>query len=104
RRHTRSYGDWSSDVCSSDLTYRARLAGWYLTGDLGYRDEEGNYYHVDRDPDAVVGNGFYTALSEERILAACPEVFDCTVVIAREDGRIVTDVLLELTSEADQDT
>src|SRR5207248_8558018 len=21
RRHTRSYGDWSSDVCSSDLPY-----------------------------------------------------------------------------------
>src|SRR5207248_8643088 len=23
RRHTRSYGDWSSDVCSSDLFFRA---------------------------------------------------------------------------------
>src|SRR5207248_8154148 len=22
RRHTRSYGDWSSDVCSSDLSWR----------------------------------------------------------------------------------
>src|SRR5437867_1458996 len=25
RRHTRSYGDWSSDVCSSDLEIRVRL-------------------------------------------------------------------------------
>src|SRR5207248_6861414 len=25
RRHTRSYGDWSSDVCSSDLFYFSRL-------------------------------------------------------------------------------
>src|SRR5207248_8940175 len=24
RRHTRSYGDWSSDVCSSDLVPRGR--------------------------------------------------------------------------------
>src|SRR5437867_10777114 len=24
RRHTRSYGDWSSDVCSSDLLRRSR--------------------------------------------------------------------------------
>src|SRR5437867_9396117 len=23
RRHTRSYGDWSSDVCSSDLFFRS---------------------------------------------------------------------------------
>src|SRR5207248_6313811 len=26
RRHTRSYGDWSSDVCSSDLRSLAALA------------------------------------------------------------------------------
>src|SRR5207248_5815638 len=26
RRHTRSYGDWSSDVCSSDLRFRS--AAW----------------------------------------------------------------------------
>src|SRR5574340_1628789 len=25
RRHTRSFGDWSSDVCSSDLSPRVRL-------------------------------------------------------------------------------
>src|SRR6266487_6813249 len=28
RRHTRWTGDWSSDVCSSDLFVEARLAGW----------------------------------------------------------------------------
>src|SRR5437762_8678503 len=27
RRHTRYIGDWSSDVCSSDLPVRARLPG-----------------------------------------------------------------------------
>src|SRR5207248_5612955 len=27
RRHTRSYGDWSSDVCSSDLEVAVELAG-----------------------------------------------------------------------------
>src|SRR5256885_3889297 len=30
RRHTRLQGDWSSDVCSSDLT--AQVAGWIRTG------------------------------------------------------------------------
>src|SRR5207248_7735904 len=36
RRHTRSYGDWSSDVCSSDLL-PATLLGltWRLWGRLG---------------------------------------------------------------------
>src|SRR5207248_6923516 len=31
RRHTRSYGDWSSDVCSSDLCWR-RLRDWQEAG------------------------------------------------------------------------
>lgn len=97
RSPTLSPGYWNDSV----TTFRARLAGWFLTGDLVYYDEDGNFYHVDRDPDAVVGDGFYTALSEERILAACRDVLDCTVVIVPEDGRIVTDVLLELVSDAD---
>src|SRR5207248_8413101 len=29
RRHTRSYGDWSSDVCSSDL-FRVAITSEYL--------------------------------------------------------------------------
>src|SRR5207248_10205762 len=32
RRHTRSYGDWSSDVCSSDLA--ARKPGGRLAADI----------------------------------------------------------------------
>src|SRR5205807_2902144 len=30
RRHTRLQGDWSSDVCSSDLTHRAPSARLFL--------------------------------------------------------------------------
>ncbi|RKE23365.1 class I adenylate-forming enzyme family protein [Streptomyces sp. TLI_171] len=88
----------------SAATYRNRLDGWYLTGDLMYRDEEGYYFHVDRAVDAVdLGGGewLYTALSEERILAACPDEHDCTVVSLQVDGRVVTDVLLALRPDAD---
>jgi len=86
-------------------TYRDRLNGYYLTGDLMYRDEAGYYYHVDRAGDALdLGDGdwLYTALSEERILKHCPDVRDCTVLAAREpDGPVVTDVLLLLAPDAD---
>ena len=87
-------------------TYRSRLGGYYLTGDLMYRDAEGYYYHVDRAIDAVDlggGNWLYTAMSEERILMRCPDVRDCTVVAGRADGQIVTDVLLLLAAGADPD-
>ena len=89
----------------SAATFRTRLNGYYLTGDLMYRDEEGFYYKVDRASDAVDlgdGNWLYTALSEERILVRCLDVRDCSVICAREaDGTPVTDVLLVLRDGAD---
>ncbi|MFG1891466.1 class I adenylate-forming enzyme family protein [Micromonospora sp. NPDC049051] len=93
-------GYWNDSV----TTYRFRQRGWYLTGDLVYADAEGRYYHLDRAVDSVdAGDGrrFYTALSEERVLAACPDVTDCTVVITSGPGGVVTDVLLELVAGAD---
>ncbi|GAB3178951.1 acyl-CoA synthetase (AMP-forming)/AMP-acid ligase II [Micromonospora palomenae] len=97
-------GYWNDSV----TTYRSRLRGWYLTGDLVYADAEGRYYHLDRAVDSVEladGRRFFTALSEERILAACPDVTDCTVVIVKQDdGTVVTDVLLELAAGADPGT
>ncbi|MFC9689708.1 class I adenylate-forming enzyme family protein [Kribbella sp. NPDC056951] len=94
-----SPGYWNDSV----NTYRFRLNGWFVTGDLVYRDETGHYFHLDRIPDAVAGfDGpqLYTSLSEERILAAIPEVVDCTVVIVAEGGQYAADVLLELTPDA----
>jgi acyl-coenzyme A synthetase/AMP-(fatty) acid ligase len=93
-------GYWNDSV----TTYRSRLRGWYLTGDLVYADAEGRYYHLDRAVDSVrAGDGtwYFTALSEERILAACPDVADCTVVIVAGAGGVVTDVLLDLAADAD---
>jgi acyl-coenzyme A synthetase/AMP-(fatty) acid ligase len=95
-------GYWNDSVA----TYRNRFAGYYLTGDLMYRDDEGYFYHVDRAVDAVdLGDGdwLYTAMSEERILAGCPDVRDCTVVADRRDERVITDVLLMLEDGADPD-
>ena len=97
---TLSPGYWNDSV----TTYRTRVRGYFLTGDLMYRDEDGYFYHVDRLVDSVdLGGGkrLYTAMSEERILAACPDVADCTVVAVTEDGRVVTDVLLQLDPTAD---
>src|SRR5215203_6906373 len=41
RRHTRYWRDWSSDVCSSDLTVDAMLRGDQISAELRWRDEEG---------------------------------------------------------------
>ncbi len=98
---TLALGYWNDSV----NTFRTRLNGYYLTGDLMYRDEEGYFYHMDRASDAVDlggGNWLYTALSEERILKRCADVRDCTVLAGRgEDGNLLAEVLLVLAPGAD---
>jgi acyl-coenzyme A synthetase/AMP-(fatty) acid ligase len=100
---TLALGYWNDSV----NTYRTRFRGYYLTGDLMYRDEDGFYYHVDREIDAVdLGGGdwLYTAMSEERILVRCPDVRDCTVIAGRDSGgAIVTDVFLLLAPGAPEE-
>jgi acyl-coenzyme A synthetase/AMP-(fatty) acid ligase len=91
---------WNDSV----TTYRSRVNGWSLYGDLVYRTEDGYFHHMDRATDSVeLGDGqrIFTALSEERVLAAMPEVLDCTAVIVNKDGEVTTDVLLELDPDAD---
>jgi acyl-coenzyme A synthetase/AMP-(fatty) acid ligase len=100
RSPTLALGYWNDSV----TTFRTRLRGYFLTGDLVYRDAEGYFYHLDRLVDSVEldgGKRLFTAMSEERILAACQDIVDCTVSAVREDGRVVTDVLLQLAADAD---
>ena len=101
RSPTLALGYWND----SATTYRTRVRGYFLTGDLMYRDEEGYYYHMDRLVDSVdLGNGhrLFTAMSEEKVLAACPDVLDCTVVAVRDGDQVVTDILLRLTKDAER--
>ena len=49
----------------------------------------------------ATGGGSSPRCPRRRILAACPDVTDCTVVIVAEGGVVVTDVLLELAAGAD---
>ncbi|MFC8454134.1 class I adenylate-forming enzyme family protein [Kitasatospora sp. NPDC057223] len=97
---TLALGYWND----SATTFRTRVRGYFLTGDLMYRDEEGYWYHVDRAVDSVeLGDGkrLFTAMSEERVLARCPDVLDCTVVAVKDGDQVVTDILLILAAGAD---
>ncbi|MFT2019752.1 AMP-binding protein [Streptomyces sp. 796.1] len=99
---TLSLGYWNDSV----TTYRTRRDGYFLTGDLVFRDEEGYYYHVDRAVDAVdldEGKKLYTMLCEERVLAECADVLECTVVAVPSEGKVATTVLLMLDPQADQE-
>lgn len=74
---------------NDSLTWnRMRLGGYWLTGDLAHQDEDGNFYHLDRAPDAVrTRDGIvFSTRTEELLLAELPELADCTVVGVAPDG------------------
>ncbi|MEV0639483.1 class I adenylate-forming enzyme family protein [Streptomyces sp. NPDC050619] len=101
---------------NDSLTWnRMRLGGYWLTGDLAHQDERGNFYHLDRAPDAIrTRQGIlFSTRTEELLLRELPELADCTVVgIAPDgvradwdgDGEAEAYALLQLADERSDDT
>ncbi len=64
-----------------DATAEASAHGWHHTGDIGYLDEDGFAYIVDRKKDLIISGGFNVYPSEvEQVLWAHPAVRDCAVI------------------------
>jgi acyl-CoA synthetase (AMP-forming)/AMP-acid ligase II len=64
-----------------DATARAFRGGWFHTGDVGYLDDEGFLYIVDRKKDMIVSGGENIASPEvERVLYEHPAVLEAAVV------------------------
>ncbi|RUL51139.1 MULTISPECIES: long-chain-fatty-acid--CoA ligase [Lysinibacillus] len=54
--------------------------GWFLTGDLGYMDEEGYFYVVDRKKDMIIAGGFNIYPREvEEVLYEHDAIQECVV-------------------------
>lgn len=66
---------------------------WYYTGDLGYKDEDGYYYLVDRAKDMIISGGENVySVEVEQIISAHPAVLECAVFGAPSErwGEVVT--------------
>jgi acyl-CoA synthetase (AMP-forming)/AMP-acid ligase II len=94
-----------------EATATAFAGGWFHTGDVGIRDDDGYLYIVDRFKDMIVSGGENIASSEvERVLYEHASVLEAAVVgrpderwgevpvafvVLRPDGTATPDVLLE---------
>jgi len=55
--------------------------GWLYTGDMGYRDEDGYIFIVDRKKDIIISGGENVASREvEEVLHGHPAVYEATVI------------------------
>jgi len=89
-----------------EASAQASAHGWHHTGDIGYLDDDGFLFIVDRAKDMVITGGFNVYSAEvEQALMAHPAVADCAVVGLPDDkwGERVTAVL-QLRPGAELDT
>jgi long-chain acyl-CoA synthetase len=74
-------------------TAEAMRGGWFRTGDLGYSDEDGYLFVVDRLKDLVIRGGFNVYPREvEEVLYEHPAVAEAAV-IGRPDERLGEEVV-----------
>ncbi|MQA76842.1 MAG: AMP-binding protein, partial [Solirubrobacterales bacterium] len=76
-----------------DATAEAIRDGWLHTGDLGYADEDGFLYVVDRIKDLIIRGGYNVYPREvEEVLYTHPAVAEAAV-IGRPDDRLGEEVV-----------
>ena len=64
-----------------EATARGDRDGWFHTGDLGYGDEDGYFFIVDRKKDLIIRGGFNVYPREiEEVLYAHPAVAEAAVI------------------------
>ena len=76
-----------------EATAEALRGGWFHTGDLGYRDEDGYFFIVDRVKDMIIRGGFNVYPREiEEVLFAHPAIAEAAV-IGKPDDRLGEEVV-----------
>ncbi len=69
-----------------EATDEIRAHGWHHTGDIGYLDDDGYLYIVDRKKDMIITGGFNVYCAEvEAAIMAFPEVEECAVIGVPDD-------------------
>ena len=77
----RGHNTMSGYLNNPDATKEAFKGGWLHSGDLGYKDEDGFLFIVDRKKEMIIRGGYNVYPREvEEVLYQHPAVFECAVI------------------------
>ena len=83
---TRGFHTMKGYLHNPEATAEAFRGGWFHTGDLGYVDEDGFYFIVDRKKELIIRGGYNVYPREvEEVLYAHPAVQEAAVVGVPDD-------------------
>ena len=91
-----------------ELTENSIQDGWFHTGDMAQRDEDGLYWFADRIKHIIISGGENIYPAEvERVLRTCPGIVEVAVVgkpdqiwgevpvaIVKSDGKVTEDEII----------
>jgi long-chain acyl-CoA synthetase len=82
----RGHNTMAGYLNNPEATAQAFAGGWLHSGDLGYRDEDGFLFIVDRKKEMIIRGGYNVYPREvEEVLYTHPAVFECAVVGAPDE-------------------
>ena len=77
----RGHNVFSGYLKKPEATAAVVVDGWFRTGDIGYKDEDGFFFIVDRKKDLIIRGGFNVYPREiEEVMATYPGVAQVAVV------------------------
>jgi long-chain acyl-CoA synthetase len=77
----RGHNVFSGYLNKPEATAAVVVDGWFRTGDIGYKDEDGFFFIVDRKKDLIIRGGFNVYPREiEEVIATYPGVAQVAVV------------------------
>lgn len=77
RGNLRMEGYFENPTATADVAAH----GWHHTGDIGFKDQDGYVFIVDRKKDMIISGGFNIfSIEVEKVLLAHPAVQDCAVI------------------------
>ena len=83
-----------------EATEEAMRGGWFHTGDLGYADDDGFLFIVDRKKDLIIRGGYNVYPREiEEVLYANPSIAEAAV-IGKPDDKLGEEVVAVVTLKA----
>ncbi|WP_017541038.1 long-chain-fatty-acid--CoA ligase [Nocardiopsis halophila] len=95
RGHNLMKGYWNRPEATAEVFRN----GWFHTGDLGYADEDGYLFIVDRKKDLIIRGGYNVYPREiEEVLYAHPAIA-AAAVVGRPDARLGEEVVAHVALE-----